>query len=306
MATKVWQSSTDTDLTRDTTKTWTNSNWQTELNSIPPYSNVTAVSLYVKMWNNVGTGNYELKVNGTKVASGETNIESKAIQKTVDIKSYTNLTGKDSGSLKGNITLRFYAAAIARWYYVNPIKITWTYTEPTFVIKLTAETGGTVSGAGTYTVGKTATIKATPNTGYKFVKWSDGDTNASRSVTVSASNISANVTNLSYTAEFAPLAYTVTANTDGNGTVTGGGTYEYGKSVTLTATPNTGYKFVKWSDGDTNNPRTVTVTGAATYTAQFEPVERVFSVYRGTTEYSVKGYIGTTEVQGYIGTTRVF
>ena len=54
------------------------------------------------------------------------------------------------------------------------------------------------------------------------------------------------------------------------GTVTGGGTYNYGASATLTATPKDCYKFVQWNDGNKTNPRTVTVTGAATYTATFE------------------------------------
>ena len=55
------------------------------------------------------------------------------------------------------------------------------------------------------------------------------------------------------------------------GTVTGGGTYNGGATATLTATPNTGYHFVQWQDGNTQNPRTITVTGDATYTAAFAP-----------------------------------
>ena len=61
---------------------------------------------------------------------------------------------------------------------------------------------------------------------------------------------------------------TVTAGT--GGTVSGGGTYNYNASVTLKATANSGYHFVKWSDGNTNATRTVTVTKDATYTATFE------------------------------------
>ena len=55
------------------------------------------------------------------------------------------------------------------------------------------------------------------------------------------------------------------------GTVSGGGTYQEGTSVTLTATPNSGYRFVSWNDGNTDNPRTITVTGDATYIASFIP-----------------------------------
>ncbi len=55
------------------------------------------------------------------------------------------------------------------------------------------------------------------------------------------------------------------------GSVSGMGTYDKGTAVTLTATANEGYRFVRWSDDVTDNPRTVTadVNGAA-YTAVFE------------------------------------
>lgn len=64
---------------------------------------------------------------------------------------------------------------------------------------------------------------------------------------------------------------TVTSDNPTMGTVTGGGNYAAGVTATLTAIPNTGYHFVQWQDGNTQNPRTITVTGNATYTATFAP-----------------------------------
>lgn len=63
---------------------------------------------------------------------------------------------------------------------------------------------------------------------------------------------------------------TVNANDSSMGTVTGGGVYAAKATATLTATANTGYKFVKWQDGNTSNPRDITVTKDETYTATFE------------------------------------
>ena len=63
---------------------------------------------------------------------------------------------------------------------------------------------------------------------------------------------------------------TVTSNSSSYGTVSGGGTYEEGAQVTLTATANSGYKFKQWNDGNTENPRVITVTKDATYAAYFE------------------------------------
>lgn len=68
---------------------------------------------------------------------------------------------------------------------------------------------------------------------------------------------------------------TVTANNDAYGTVTGGGTYDSAATATLTATANEGYKFVNWNDGNANNPRIVTVTANASYTANFEELAGV-------------------------------
>lgn len=63
---------------------------------------------------------------------------------------------------------------------------------------------------------------------------------------------------------------TVNANDSSMGTVTGGGVYEKNTMATLTAVPNPNYEFVCWKNGSTKNPRTVTVTADASYTAIFD------------------------------------
>jgi hypothetical protein len=66
------------------------------------------------------------------------------------------------------------------------------------------------------------------------------------------------------------------------GSVSGTGRYEAGTTVTLTATPKRGYSFVKWSDNTTTNPRTITVSGNATYNAQFEQAAGIEEVEDNT------------------------
>ena len=130
---------------------------------------------------------------------------------------------------------------------------------------------GQVSGGGTYKDGSEVTITATANTGYAFTQWSDGNKDNPRKVTVTA--------DVTYTAEFALQTYVVSATCDPQqGQVTGGGTYPYGSEVTLTAVPNEGYAFTQWSDGNKDNPRKVTVTADATYTAEFALQTYVVSV----------------------------
>ncbi len=62
---------------------------------------------------------------------------------------------------------------------------------------------------------------------------------------------------------------TLLANNNRWGEVTGGGLYSNNTTITITATPYDGYSFLRWSDGNTDNPRTLTVTEDITLTAEF-------------------------------------
>lgn len=64
-------------------------------------------------------------------------------------------------------------------------------------------------------------------------------------------------------------SYTLTVSGE-NGVTTGGGVYQYGATVDITATPNTCYHFVKWSDGNTEADRTITITGTTNLVATFD------------------------------------
>ena len=80
---------------------------------------------------------------------------------------------------------------------------------------------------------------------------------------------------------------TITAGsaTEG-GSVTGAGTYTSDQSVTLTATPETGYHFVSWSNGSKENPLVFTPTKSETINATFAPNKYgVNYVIGGNTEH---------------------
>lgn len=97
---------------------------------------------------------------------------------------------------------------------------------------------------------------------------------------------------------------TVNANNDAYGTVTGGGVYDSAATATLTATANEGYKFVKWNDDNANNPRIVTVTSNATYTATFEELAGVnvtFGDVNWAAQYVNCQYLG----RGNVGAIQV-
>lgn len=91
---------------------------------------------------------------------------------------------------------------------------------------------------------------------------------------------------------------TVSSPAEG-GTVTGGGTYESGSTVTATATPNTGYAFSHWlingANAGSNNPISGALTSDTTVTAVFEKLKYTVRWYNedgklletDTTEYGV-------------------
>ena len=150
--------------------------------------------------------------------------------------------------------------------------------------------GGTVSGGGTYQQGQQCTVHATANTGYTFTNWTENgnvvSTNANYSFTVTS--------NRTLVANFTAQTYTITAtaNPTNGGTVAGGGTFNYGQSCTLTATPATGYNFVRWTKNglqvSTNANYTFNVTESAALVAQFQ----LQSCAVFTSAYPVEG--GTT------------
>jgi PKD repeat protein len=67
----------------------------------------------------------------------------------------------------------------------------------------------------------------------------------------------------------------VTANASTGGTVSGSGSYSWGATVALTATPNTGYAFVNWTENgvevSTSASYTFTADGDRTLVANFSP-----------------------------------
>ena len=134
----------------------------------------------------------------------------------------------------------------------------------------------------------TVTISASPNYGYHFTQWSDGNTENPRSLILTQDT--------TFTAEFAPNQYTITTTSSqpDRGTIQGNATLNYLEYATIFAEANYGYHFENWNDGNTDNPRSVQVTEDKTYTAYFGK-----NTYSVTKNYdSTMGTVeGTTSAQ---------
>lgn len=127
-----------------------------------------------------------------------------------------------------------------------------------------------VSGTLAGDCGRTVTLQASANPSYQFASWSDGNTQAQRSVSVTQ-------TSQSISASFQPIPpnCTVTLGTPSNGTATitsGTASGACGRNVTVQAAPNAGFVFAQWSDGATANPYTFTLTSDITLTPTFSSV----------------------------------
>ena len=151
-------------------------------------------------------------------------------------------------------------------WMIDDVRVEASTTPQSYTVTTTVDPvgAGTVAGAGTYPVGATVTLTATANPGYTFSHWNDGNTDNPRTVTVTA--------NVTYTATFeASQNYTLTVVSANPtmGSATGGGTFMGGTTVSISATPFSGYYFIGWNDGNADNPRNITVTQNATYIAQF-------------------------------------
>ena len=154
----------------------------------------------------------------------------------------------------------------SRWFTVPGGSVTCT---ATFVqgriLTLAASPagGGSVAGGGTFLTNTVVTLTASPSNNWRFVKWNDNNTNAVRTVLVSAA--------ATYTATFVQQGtLVVLAVPAEGGSTTGSGVYDVGSHPTLRAAASSGWRFGKWNDGNATTSRTVTVAaGTHTNSATF-------------------------------------
>ncbi len=237
------------------------------------------------------------------------------------LKTQSSIKYKGSATAPSNPTRSStaqYTYTFSKWdksfsSVTSDLTVTAVYTSTVRSYKITvgvASGTGTVSGGGTYNYGTSVTIKATAGTGYSFSKWSDGNTTASRTITVTGA--------ATYNATFTINSYKLTLNRNyAYGTVSGAGTYNYNTKVSISASPNTGYHFVNWTVTSGNSPAsttaastTVTLTKATTLQANFAINTYTLTLNRnntsggtvsgaGTYNYNTAASIKATPATGY-------
>ena len=132
---------------------------------------------------------------------------------------------------------------------------------------------GSVTGGGVFNYKSYVTIKATANTGYHFVSWSDNVAENPRLI-----NVPLNGIELKAIFDYNEYNINVLSANAEMGGVEGTGVYKFKDEVTISALPIEGYHFVAWNDENQENPRKV-VVGAEdkTFTATFAPNQYMVS-----------------------------
>ena len=161
-----------------------------------------------------------------------------------------------SGNLTPNTELTLCVFGFNKQTYLGTINVVGG-TQYTITTQANPTAGGTVSGGGTFYENTSCTLTAMANAHYEFVNWTKNGTQVSTSPTYTF-NVTANG---AYVANFNALtAHTVTCNAVENGTISASPTTAYkNETVTLTATPASGYFFSTWDVRDANN-QSITVT----------------------------------------------
>jgi len=168
------------------------------------------------------------------------------------------------------------------------IETGFTAIQQQYTLTYTAGANGSITGTTPQTVNYGACgspVTAVPNTGYHFVRWSDG----SRQNPRTDMNVT---TDISVTATFTINQYILVYMGWPNGYIKGKmlQIVSYGACGSpVTAVPNTGYHFVRWSDGSTQNPRTDTNVTANKFVMATFTINRYTLTYLAGPNGSIKG-----------------
>jgi uncharacterized repeat protein (TIGR02543 family) len=207
---------------------------------------------------------------------------------------------------------------------INSNKLVAVTFEPRFLLTVNNQvlagasldfTGGSVAANpapgtdGRYTKDAITMLTATPATGYRFDRWSGdvSDRTTSVSITMNA--------NKSITVTFIKIYTLTTANSpiEGGSISPSSGIYDEGASVSLIATPATGYRFEGWSGDVSGNVTSTTITMNAnksitanyikiyTLTTAASPVEGgSISPGGGTYDEDTEVILTATPAAGYV------
>ena len=236
---------------------YTFANWTengTVQSTSPSYSFILSTNRTLVANFTANVGNYSVTTqinpaNGGSVSGSGSFTAGSSVTATATANSgYTFTSWTENGIVQSTSANYTFAIAtnrnLAANFTVNPI----VYTVAT---QINPANSGTASGSGSFTAGSSVTATATANSGYTFTNWTENGIVQSSLATYTF--IAAANRNLVANFTANPVTYNVvTQITPANaGSVTGGGSFTAGTSVTLSAIANNNYTFLNWTENGT-------------------------------------------------------
>lgn len=233
---------------------------------------------------------------GVMMVEGDNTADSDDVERaqvTVNVVGSGTVSGAGSYPVGTQVTLIASPASGASFigYYVNGSQVSssqsysfelnadttvearFTVAPVTLSLSVSPSGSGTVTGAGSYQGGTSVTAVATPTSGYYFVGWYDGATIVSNSASYSFT-INSDTALVAHFEQVVQYQVSVSSADQSMGSVSGGGSFDAGSTVTVRATPNQGYTFVGWTENgnvvSTNASYTFELQGDRTLVATFK------------------------------------
>ncbi|MCY4561456.1 MAG: BspA family leucine-rich repeat surface protein, partial [Flavobacteriaceae bacterium] len=197
--------------------------------------------------------------------------------------SATPNTGYQIASWSGNCGTFEKSTSIVRFTASKNCSVSVSFEKSSYTISTSAGNGGTITSNQNVQHGESASISATPNTGYQIASWSGNCGNFDQStnpVSFTASK------NCSISVSFEKTSYTITTSAGNGGTITPNQNIKDGESVSITAKPNTGYQIASWSGNCGNfdqstNPVSFTASKNCSISVSFEKTSYTITTSTG-------------------------
>jgi hypothetical protein len=162
---------------------------------------------------------------------------------------------------------------------------------------------GTTSGGGTVSCNSSVTVTTSPTSGYTFANWTVNGT----VVSTSASYTFTATANQTCVANFTCVdTITTSVSPAGAGTASGGGTVGCNSSVTVTASPASGYTFANWTVNgtvvSTSASYTFSATASQTCVANFTAIPCSFTLSSSSASFGAVSTNGSATVTASSGT----
>ena len=151
-----------------------------------------------------------------------------------------------------------------------------------FSITTNAQNGAITIEPDELTICSDKTLTATPDYGYHFTQWSDGNTDNPRTLVLTKDTV--------FTDKKKKNTYSIfteSANPE-FGTTEGDKTALYLDTLEISSNANYGYHFVQWNDGNTDNPRNIILTQDTSFTASF--AKNTYFITKNAANGNISGY----------------